>query len=274
MSLSSHDFHLGLGVQTPRPDVAVTVVRPAPFAVPQVSDEPAGTFRPMVFKPFDGNGQIVSRPDPAPEPIPEPTPTLADLSVELLEHVEVVEAEEPLPPPPPPSFEALKAEAWEEGYQQGFGEGMRAAVQEQQAITTRLGALLHDVAADNEGFLRGLESQVVDLALAIAEKVVSREVTLDKQIVLDVVRSALSEVHDATDLRIRCHPDDVAILEPRWAGMLPRSVAERSELVPDDLVQQGGVVVETRIGYIDSQLKTRLNQVASAFQGVLDGEPR
>jgi flagellar biosynthesis/type III secretory pathway protein FliH len=55
--------------------------------------------------------------------------------------------------------------------------------------------------------------------------------------------------------------------------MLPRSVAERSELTPDDLVERGGVVVETRIGYVDSQLKTRLNQVVTSFQGVLDGEP-
>ena len=30
--------------------------------------------------------------------------------------------------------------------------------------------------------------------------------------------------------------------------MLPRSVAERSELVADDLVERGGVIVETRIG--------------------------
>ena len=88
-----------------------------------------------------------------------------------------------------------------------------------------------------------------------------------------MVRSALSEVHDATELRIRANPDDVPLLEPRWQEMLPRSVAEHSELIADDLVERGGVIVETRIGYADSQLKTRMNQVVTTFQAVLDGEP-
>ena len=55
--------------------------------------------------------------------------------------------------------------------------------------------------------------------------------------------------------------------------MLPRSVAAHSELLSDDLVERGGVIVETRIGYVDSQLKTRINQVVTSFQAVLDGEP-
>jgi len=267
MFSSDRGFAPGLAFSVPAPDTTRITVTAAPFAVASPSDEPAGQFRPMVFQPFDGQGQIVSAPPPAPEPIP------AELSVELLEDVEVVEPEESIVLPPPPNFEELKAEAWESGYQEGYAEGLRASAEEQQALTTRLGALLHDVAADTEGFVRGLEDDVVELALAIAEKVIAREVKTDRQIVLDVVRSALAEIHDATELRIRCHPDDVALLEPRWESMLPRSVAERSELVPDDLVEQGGVVVETRIGYVDGQVKTRLNQVVTAFQGVLDGEP-
>ena len=119
----------------------------------------------------------------------------------------------------------------------------------------------------------GLEVQVVELALAIAEKVVAREARIDPSIVLNVVRSALSEVHHTTELRIHVNPDDAPLLENRRQEMLPRSVAERSELVPDDLVERGGVLVETRIGYADSQLKTRLNHIVTTFQAVLDGEP-
>jgi flagellar assembly protein FliH len=260
---SNRGFAPGLGLDGPRPNTAEIVITAAPFGVAPRDDRPAGQFQPMVFQPFDGLGTIVS--------VQEPDEVQAPSVEDALAEIEVVEAVPPLPPPP--DFEALKAEAREEGYAQGLAEGLQAATDEQQALTTRLGALLHDVAADNEELVRGLEANVVELALAIAEKVIAREVKTDPGIVLDVVRSALAEIHDATELRIRCHPDDVALLEPRWEAMLPRSVAERSELVPEDLVEQGGVVVETRIGYVDGQLKTRLNQVVTAFQGVLDGEP-
>jgi flagellar assembly protein FliH len=219
----------------------------------------------MVFQPFDGNGKIVSVGEPAEEAAPV---------TDVLPEIEVLPAEDVAPPPPPPpDFEALKAAAWTEGFQQGYDEGLRLATQEQQEISTRLGALLHDVAADNEALVRTLETQVIELALAVAEKVIAREAKIDPTLVLNVVRSALSEIHDATELRIHVNPDDYPLLETRWQEMLPRTVAERSELTLDELVERGGVIVETRIGYVDSQLKTRMNQVVTSFQAVLDGEP-
>jgi flagellar assembly protein FliH len=235
-------------------------IRPLIFPRATLSDSPdAGTadqIRPVVFMPFGGEEEVAEEPEEA--------------AADLLEEVEV-EAEEP--PPPPPDYEAIKAAAWTEGFQQGYDEGLRLAAEEQRDTSIRLGALLHDVAADTEAFVRGLEHEVVELALGVAEKVIARESKIDPRIVVDVVRSALNEIHDATELRIRAHPEDVALLEPRWQEMLPRRVAERSELLGDDLVERGGVVVETQIGYIDSQLKTRISQVVNTFQAVLDGEP-
>ncbi len=258
MSSSRHGFTLGgLDRVVVRP-VPASVVVPAPFAVAPASSEAAGRFRPMAFMPFDGHGTIVS--------VHGSAETIED----VVESVEVVEAE---PLPPPPDFEAIKAEAWREGFQLGYDEGLRLAAEEQHDAGTRLSALLQGVASDTEVLVRGLEAQVVELALAIAEKVIAREARIDPEIILSVVRSALSEVHDATELRIRANPDDVPLLETRWQEMLPRSVAERSELIADDLVERGGVLVETRIGYADSQLKTRMNQVVSTFQAILDGEP-
>jgi flagellar assembly protein FliH len=259
-----------LALGAPRSNPAAPVITAAPFGTArpagpgrgQVGGQ-TGAFRPMVFQPFDGNGKIVSVGEPQ-------DPGAAEEAVDLLPDVEVVEAEHA---PPPPDFEALKAAAWTEGFQQGYDEGLKLAAQEQQDTITRLSALLHDVAADNEEMVRGLETQVVELALAVAEKVIAREATVDPQIVLNVVRSALSEIHDATELRIHVNPDDIPLLEQRWQEMLPRSVAAHSELLADDLVQRGGVIVETRIGYVDSQLKTRINQVVTSFQAVLDGEP-
>jgi flagellar assembly protein FliH len=259
MSSSDNSFTLGgLDGVFPRPDRTVSVVTVAPFAVaaPHVADRPQ--FQPMVFRPFNGYGKIVSLPD------------AADAPVEIVEEIEIIEPE---PAPPPPDYETIKAEAWREGFQLGYDEGLRLSAEEQHDTGTRLSAMLQGIASDTEAMVRSLESQTIELALAIAEKVIAREARIDREVVLDVVRSVLSEVNDATELRIRANPDDVPLLAPRWQEMLPRSVAEQSELMVDDLVERGGVVVETRIGYVDSQLKTRINQVVTAFQAVLDGEP-
>ncbi len=260
MSSSDQTFTLGGLDQVPTRTATESVVTAPPFAVAPEGAAPSGAFQPMVFASFDGHGPIVSLHEDA-API-----------AEAVEEVEAVEAVEE-PPSPAPDSEAIKAEAWREGFQLGYDEGLRLAALEQHDTGTRLSALLQGVASDAEQLVRGLEVRVVDLALAIAEKVIAREARLDPEIVLGVVRSALSEIHDAAELRIRVNPEDVPLVEPRWQEMLPRGTAERSELVPDDLVERGGVLVETRIGYADSQLKTRLNQVVTTFQAALDGEP-
>lgn len=229
-------------------------VTPAAFAIAPAG-QPSGVVRPMVFRPFVAPGEET--------PAPEPEPAVAEI-------VELVPAEEP---PPPPDLAALEAAAWREGLQKGYDEGLRVAAEEQQQLADRLAALLLGVVAETEGFVRGLEDDVVELALAVAEKVIAREVRLDRAVVVDVTRAALAEVVDATELRIRVNPDDLPLLEPRWQEMLPRGTVQQSELCADDLVERGGVVVETKIGYVDGQLKTRLNQVVNTFQAVLDGEP-
>src|SRR5688500_15942038 len=158
MSSSSHGFTLGGLDQVVLRSASGSVVVPAPFAVAPASSETAGRFQPMAFMPFDGHGTIVSL-HGATEPIEE-----------VVESVEVVEAE---PLPPPPDFEAIKAEAWREGFQLGYDEGLRLAAEEQHDAGTRLSAMLQGVASDTEALVRGLEAQVVELALAIAEKVIA-----------------------------------------------------------------------------------------------------
>src|SRR4051812_15910345 len=163
MSSSSHAFTLGgLDQAFPRPTQAPSVVTAAPFAIAPEPTAPAGAFQPMVFQRFDGQGPIVTLHD-------EPEMVVED----VVEEIEVVEPEEP--PPPPPDYEALKADAWREGFQLGYDEGLRLAAEERHDTGTRLSALLQGVASDIETLVRGLEAQVVELALAIAEKVIARE---------------------------------------------------------------------------------------------------
>jgi flagellar assembly protein FliH len=247
---SGRAFELGLDTEALAALAAkMASMAPQPPA-PALPFVPTGEIRSVVFAPF---GSAVEQED-----------VVAEEPVE-----EIVEVEEA---PPPPDYEEIKAEAWRAGFQQGHEEGLRLAADEQREITTRLGTLVQGAAQDAEQLVRSLEAAVVELALAVAEKVVARVAETDRTIVVDVVRAALAEIHDATELRIRVHPEDVALVEPRWQEMLPRAVAQQSELLADELVERGGCVVETRIGYVDGQLKTRLAQVVSTFQAVLDGE--
>ncbi|MFN0074117.1 MAG: FliH/SctL family protein [Chloroflexota bacterium] len=173
----------------------------------------------------------------------------------------------------PPDLDALMAEARAAGYALGHQEGVQRGLEEQRASMQRLAQLAERARVDTREYVRLLEQQVVGLTLAVAQKVIEREVAADPTIVLDVVRSAINEVQDATSVHVRAHPQDYALLEAQWHSIGRNSLGEAIVLVSDERVEPGGCLIETAIGHVDGQLSTRFSQVASIFGALLDGEP-
>ncbi|HLH25586.1 MAG TPA: FliH/SctL family protein [Chloroflexota bacterium] len=182
-----------------------------------------------------------------------------------------VPAPEPEPAPAPPDTAAIAAAAWDAGLEEGYQEGLRRAAAEQAAATERLAALADTAVTDAHQFARALEQQLVELALAVAAKVIAREVASDPTLVVGVVRDTLAELQDATVARLRVHPDDHAVVAPHWERLRQQRGAEQGQLVADERVQRGGCVVETAVGRVDAQLDTRLAQVAETFAAVREG---
>ena len=179
--------------------------------------------------------------------------------------------------PPPPSPEEIAQTAWtegfERGYDDGYAEGLRRADEAQSEQTRALAALVQGVSVEAADFVRAAEDQVIRLALSVAERVIEREARTDPELVVGIVRAALAEIQDSSEVHVRVSPADHALIEPRWETMLPRSVARRSELLADEAISTGGCVVETRAVRVDAQLTTKLAQITKTFGAVLDGEP-
>jgi flagellar assembly protein FliH len=215
--------------------------------------------RPYVFGPlrFDNLGGAPAKPD-----------------VVGMANAIVAAAEPEAAPEPelePVDVEAITAAAWESGLQDGYQEGLRRAAEEQAAATERLAVLASEALTDAHQFARALEQQLVELALAVAAKVVAREVQADPTLVVGVVRDTLAELQEATVVRLRVHPDDHDLVAAHWERLRQQRGAEQGLLVADERVQRGGCVVETAIGRVDAQLDTRLAQVAETFAAVQEG---
>jgi len=158
--------------------------------------------------------------------------------------------------------ESARAQGWQEGYRDGqieaeasIGESVKALAE--LATRARL---------DGDALLVQAESQVAGLALAIARRVVERELAVDPATILPMVRAALREMAEATAVRVRVHPDSLAVL----AGRLEHDV----ELVGDPELQPGDCVVETHNSLVDGRVEAKLAQVAEALRDVERREGR
>ncbi|HSK10825.1 MAG TPA: FliH/SctL family protein [Vicinamibacterales bacterium] len=179
------------------------------------------------------------------------------------------------PPPPrvePPAIEPdlrpqqanlanLERDAFAKGYEQGERAGLQAGGERAEAMLRRLSQTLEELAALRREMIRQTERQMVQLALAIAKRIVRREIALDRDLTQAMVRLALDRLGDSTTVTVRLHPDDFEAVgsgADRW---------ERSHLsvVADRDVSRGGCLVESDFGFIDGSIEAQFQELARSL---------
>lgn len=167
----------------------------------------------------------------------------------------------------------LKVSEIERGaYEKGFGEGQRAGAE----MGEKMGeALLKQYSAGLDA-LNGLrkeifatsEREVIRLALEIARKIIKREVAIDEELILTLVKVALGRVAGQTLMTVRVNPKDFHTIERyRAAGIGgdPGAPGESVRFVEDSLIARGGCVIETESGTIDARIEEQLREIERGF---------
>jgi flagellar assembly protein FliH len=105
------------------------------------------------------------------------------------------------------------------------------------------------------------ETALLRLALEAAQKIVAG-LPVNVELVEAVVREALSQVEDGTEIIVRIHPEDLALLRKHESALLAGpSEAGPLRFVASAEVARGGCLVQTRFGMIDARQATKFGQL-------------
>lgn len=159
----------------------------------------------------------------------------------------------------------------QEAYAEGIRRGIEAGkAQYVQAVAESAGALRSAAAVlqqAREDFLRSLEPQVVELAVAVAERIVQREVRIDPEFVQRTVRKALEHLLDRERVVVRLNPKDLDGLRAQKVMLLQEFDGIRELAVQaDTAVEPGGCIVETSLLQVDARIEAQLEQILHALQ--------
>lgn len=121
----------------------------------------------------------------------------------------------------------------------------------------------------SEYFTR-VESEVVQLALAIAKKILHREAQVDPMLVAALVRMAIEKLHDGTSVTIRVSPHQVASWKVYFAG---QSLAARAQVIGDAELNDQDCLLETELGTANFGLNAQLKEVEQGFFDLLALRP-
>jgi flagellar assembly protein FliH len=158
-------------------------------------------------------------------------------------------------------------EAREAGRREGEAAGRLAARQDLQPVFDRLGEAIQHVAALRPELRAQAESDLVKLAIAIARRIVYRELATDPDAIAGLARVALEKVRIQELIRVGAHPDHI---EPIRA-VLVRLGAAHVELAADPVLERGGVKFETTRGQLDISIETQLREIDRGLADRLGG---
>lgn len=178
-------------------------------------------------------------------------------------------ATEPAPESPPPAvdLERIRKQAFEQGFAEGERSGAEAARGEGEEKLERMGKIVAELASCKSSLRAEAEREVVELAFAVARRVLHRELTLDPGVAAALVGSCLDEFAGAETVRILLNQADLELVRERIAT--ERGV--EIETVADDSVSPGGAVIETRQGKLDARIESQLEEIESGLADGVEG---
>jgi flagellar assembly protein FliH len=166
------------------------------------------------------------------------------------------------PAPEPQRVAVIEQDAFAKGYAQGERAGLEVAATRAQAMLRRLGETIQELTALRAEMIQRSERQVVQLAMAIAERMIHREISLDRGLLFAMARVALEHLGEHASATIRLHPDDFAAVSTMPAADWGN---EQVQVVPDSLVSRGGCRVQSDFGFMDVDVASQFRELSKTL---------
>ncbi len=153
---------------------------------------------------------------------------------------------------------AIEQRAYQAGLQEAQTAARRQAEAAIDAAVERLAQAVSELARQKREIRRQAEEDVVRLAVAIARRVLNRQLAVDPAVLLGIVKAALDRVDASEVTRLRVHPDHAALVEAHLrAAAFPGAI----QVTGDPSLASGGAILETPTGQIDASVDSQLQEI-------------
>lgn len=145
---------------------------------------------------------------------------------------------------------------------------------EQQLATEResLQKTLRSFESERREYYQKIEVEVVQLALAIARRVLHREVSADPLLLAGMARVALEKLENKSEVVLRVHPD----LAAQWRTFFASTMELRHapEVQEDPGLERGRYILQTALGSTELGLEAQLKEVEQSLGDLQAYRPR
>ncbi len=223
----------------------------------------------------------------------DPQPVTAGNTPSSAEDAAAADSEQTAPPPLDPQAEAariiaeaeaeahaiiaraeaeaeqVRTKARQVGLQTGYADGKQAAEKEAAEMIAAIKKVAQSATAAHNQLLTDAEKHLGQLGLAIAKKILTHALTVEPEIITEIVAEVIDSAGIHGSCYVRVHPEDYKILQPHWDAVAHlQQPDEPWELIADSHINRGGCMIDIEGGTIDARLQTKLAQIDAALAEV------
>jgi flagellar assembly protein FliH len=168
---------------------------------------------------------------------------------------------------PPSELKEIEHQAYQKGFMEGEQTGIASCAQQIESVLESLHQALVQVQNLRQEMYHAIEKEVVELALAIARKVVCQEVTTNKDLVVCVAKEALSKVKVPGQITLKLNPSDLQVINDTKSHLEHlKNHIDKINFESEETIPSGGCVIETTMGKIDARLEKQFEVLEEVFQ--------
>ncbi|MBI3793508.1 MAG: hypothetical protein HY280_02115 [Nitrospinae bacterium] len=165
----------------------------------------------------------------------------------------------------------IERAAFEKGHALGREQGRAESAAEITYLVSALNEGATKLTGARDEYYANAEKEMVDLVVLIASEIIAREIKQDKNIITDVIRKSVAELHSKQNVLIRLNSADMAnAVSIREDLLKEMETLENVDFTSDNSVTPGGCFIKTGIGMIDATVEGRLADMHRNLKGHLE----
>lgn len=172
--------------------------------------------------------------------------------------------------------ETLKMEGFNQGYAEGSAKAELEMKELMEQATLQASELLQLAHQAKDDLIQEAEPFLVELSCSIAEKVLDRQLTIEPDFTLELIRKNLARKREKGVISLCVAPEQFEFVYAarEELGLSIDSQAEL-QILPDSTVKDRGCVIRSSFGSVDARIDTQLSEIKKELvRFALDDEER
>lgn len=164
-------------------------------------------------------------------------------------------------PLPPPGFEALKPSA-------PFAPAPAPMPPPPTPLDDKVISAIEQLSLEAQRLAEQARADALEVGLMVARTILEREVTQSVEALFSLIKSAIRRLGESNRIVVRLCPADADRVQTTPASALTLA---HVEVVADESLELGDVLVETEHQRVDARLMTRLTEAGGALRTAVGG---